>query len=98
MNYWQSEDGKDKRLILQTNSFLQEIDAKTGKSILSFGDKGLVNMRDGLARAEGTATRVASASPGKVMNRTRAVAVRIQAVSPVSAVMDVAPPIASREL
>ena len=39
VNYWQSEDGKDRRLLFSINSFLQEIDAKTGKSILTFGDE-----------------------------------------------------------
>ena len=34
INYWQSEDGTDKRLITSIDSYLQEIDAKTGKSIL----------------------------------------------------------------
>ena len=37
VNYWQSEDGKDKRLLFSVNSFLQEIDASTGKTILTFG-------------------------------------------------------------
>src|SRR5580704_210762 len=37
MNFWQSEDGKDKRLLFGINSFLQEIDANTGKSVLTFG-------------------------------------------------------------
>ena len=66
INYWQSEDGKDKRLIFPINSFLQAVDARTGKSILTFGHDGLVNLRDGLARAEGTGAGVASRSPGKV--------------------------------
>src|SRR5262245_10047505 len=33
INYWESEDGKDRRLIFSVQSFLQEIDAQTGKSI-----------------------------------------------------------------
>jgi quinoprotein glucose dehydrogenase len=66
INYWQSEDGKDKRLITSIDSYLQEIDAKTGKSILTFGVDGTVNLRDGLLRAEGTNLRVQSGSPGKV--------------------------------
>ncbi len=37
INFWQSEDGKDKRLIFWINSFMQEIDARTGKSIITFG-------------------------------------------------------------
>src|SRR3954468_12934375 len=43
-NYWQSEDGKDRLLLFSINSFLQEIDAKTGKSILTFGENGIVDL------------------------------------------------------
>src|SRR5262249_61691171 len=38
VNYWESADGKDRRLIFSVNDYLQEIDANTGKSIMSFGD------------------------------------------------------------
>jgi quinoprotein glucose dehydrogenase len=66
INYWESEDGKDRRLIFAVNSFLQAIDARTGKSILTFGTNGVVDLRQGLARAEGTATRAMPASPGRI--------------------------------
>ncbi|MCC7007779.1 MAG: PQQ-binding-like beta-propeller repeat protein [Acidobacteria bacterium] len=66
INYWQSDNGKDKRLIFWINSFMQEIDAATGKSITSFGTNGYVDLREGLARAENTGATVASRSPGKV--------------------------------
>jgi quinoprotein glucose dehydrogenase len=66
VNYWESEDGKDKRLLFSINSFLQEIDARTGKSILTFGENGIVDMRHGLARAEQYAGRIQSNSPGKI--------------------------------
>jgi quinoprotein glucose dehydrogenase len=66
VNYWQSEDGKDKRLLFSVNSFLQEIDASTGKTILTFGENGIVDMRHGLARAEQFGGRVQSNSPGKI--------------------------------
>ena len=49
INYWQSEDGKDRRLLFSINSFLQAIDARTGKSIRTFGKNGVVDLRDGLA-------------------------------------------------
>src|SRR5262245_992974 len=62
MNYWESEDGKDRRLIFAVDSFLQEIDAQTGKSIPSFGSNGIVDMRVGLLRAEGTSLRAMPAS------------------------------------
>src|SRR5690606_5404680 len=40
INYWESKDKKDKRLIVTVNNTLQAIDAVTGKSILTFGDSG----------------------------------------------------------
>jgi quinoprotein glucose dehydrogenase len=66
VNFWQSEDGKDKRLLFSLNSFLQEIDATTGRTILTFGENGIVDLRHGLARAEQYGGRIQSNSPGKV--------------------------------
>ena len=37
MMYWESRDGRDQRLIFPMNSLLQQLDAKTGKSVMSFG-------------------------------------------------------------
>ena len=45
---------------------MQAIDAKTGKSIPSFGIDGVVDLRTGLARAENTSITVQSGNPGKV--------------------------------
>jgi quinoprotein glucose dehydrogenase len=68
INYWESKDRKDRRLIFQMNSYLQEIDAVTGKSILTFGTEGIVNLREGLRRypTAGPFGRVQSNNPGKV--------------------------------
>jgi quinoprotein glucose dehydrogenase len=66
VNFWQSADGKDSRLIFAINGYLQAIDARSGESIRTFGDNGIVDLRRGLARAEGTDRRVQSRSPGKV--------------------------------
>jgi quinoprotein glucose dehydrogenase len=66
INFWQSEDGSDRRLVFAVNSFLQAIDARTGRSILSFGTNGVVDLREGLLRAEGTAARAMPASPGRI--------------------------------
>jgi quinoprotein glucose dehydrogenase len=68
INYWESKDRKDRRLIFQMASYLQEIDAHTGKSILSFGTEGIVNLRDGLRRfpTAGPFGRIQSNNPGKV--------------------------------
>ena len=37
INYWESEDGKDRRLIFSAANILQEIDAATGEPITTFG-------------------------------------------------------------
>jgi quinoprotein glucose dehydrogenase len=64
INYWQSEDGKEKRLLFWMNSFLQAIDAKTGKSIPTFGIDGSVDLREGLLRGDKMGWN--NNSPGKV--------------------------------
>jgi len=66
MNYWESADGNDRRLIFSVNSFLQEIDAKTGKTIPTFGIDGSVDLRKGLLRAEGTSISAQPPSPGRI--------------------------------
>ena len=64
--YWESKDRKDRRLIFTINNFLEEIDARTGKSILTFGSKGLVNLREGLGRDPQSVVRIQPNSPGRV--------------------------------
>ena len=60
VNYWESKDGKDRRLIFSSTNFLQEIDAQTGETISSFGKDGHVDLREGLDR-----------DPAKVNQQTR---------------------------
>src|SRR3954467_7045576 len=50
INYWESKDRKDRRLLFTLNNTLQAIDALTGKSIMTFGKEGYVDMRVGLGR------------------------------------------------
>jgi glucose dehydrogenase len=66
MNYWESKDGKDRRLIFSINDYLQEIDATTGKSIVKFGQDGVVDLREGLGRDKEKIGRIQSNTPGKV--------------------------------
>jgi quinoprotein glucose dehydrogenase len=66
MNYWQSADGKDRRLLFTLEDSLQAIDARTGKSILSFGKNGSVNLREGLGRDPKAIRRVSSSTPGRI--------------------------------
>jgi quinoprotein glucose dehydrogenase len=70
INFWQSEDGKDRRLLFSVNSFLQAIDARTGQSIMSFGKNGVVDLRVGLRRAEGTGASAQQNSPGRIWRNT----------------------------
>jgi quinoprotein glucose dehydrogenase len=48
MMYWESRDGREQRLIFPMNSLLQQLDAKTGKSVMSFGINGAVDLRVGI--------------------------------------------------
>jgi len=66
INYWESDDGSDRRLVFTLNDTLQAIDARTGKSILTFGDQGIVDLRQNLLRDPETITRVASRTPGRL--------------------------------
>ena len=68
--YWESKDRKDRRLIFTINNYLEEIDARTGKSILTFGKHGLVDLREGLGRDPKTINRIQPNSPGRVSSRT----------------------------
>ena len=66
INYWESKDRKEKRLLFQMNHYLQAIDARTGKSILTFGKNGLVNLKEGLGRDPATINRIQSNNPGRI--------------------------------
>jgi quinoprotein glucose dehydrogenase len=67
MNYWESADGRDQRLIFAMNSLLQEVDAKTGKSVMSFGTDGVVDLRVGIdGRDPATIGNIQSTIPGEV--------------------------------
>jgi quinoprotein glucose dehydrogenase len=66
VNYWESKDGKDRRLIFSLGDYLQEIDAATGKTVRTFGANGVVDMREGLGRDPASIGRIQSNTPGKV--------------------------------
>jgi quinoprotein glucose dehydrogenase len=66
INYWESKDRSDRRLLFQLNSYLQAIDARTGRSITSFGKDGAVNLRVGLGRDPSVIVKTQSSTPGKI--------------------------------
>ncbi|MFP5206461.1 MAG: PQQ-binding-like beta-propeller repeat protein [Acidobacteriota bacterium] len=65
-NYWQSKDGSDRRIIFSADSYLQEVDAQSGRSIASFGAGGRVNLRLGLGRDLKTIPQIQTGTPGRV--------------------------------
>jgi quinoprotein glucose dehydrogenase len=64
VNYWESADGKDKRLVVVSGG-IREFNAKTGEPIETFGTRGSVGIMDGLAANDrgGAAPR---GNPGRV--------------------------------
>ena len=67
MMYWESRDGRDQRPVFPMSSLLQQLDAKTGKSVTSFGINGAVDLRVGIdGRDPETIANIQSQTPGEV--------------------------------
>lgn len=66
INYWENSDRSDRRLLFAADNFLQEVDARTGQSIVDFGNHGRVDLREGLGRDPGSLTLVQSTTPGRI--------------------------------
>src|SRR3984957_16743915 len=66
LNYWQSADGSDRRLLFAMRNQLQAIDARTGNAITAFGKGGVVDLREGLGRVPESLTLVQSYNPGRI--------------------------------
>lgn len=66
LSYWESKDRSDRRLLYSTDNMLRAIDARTGKTIESFGNNGAVDLREGLGRVPSTIRQIQSGTPGRV--------------------------------
>ena len=66
INYWESKDRSDRRLIFAAGNYLQEINAKTGVTINTFGNDGRVDLREGLGRDPKSIRSIQSRNPGRV--------------------------------
>lgn len=66
MNYWQSADGKDRRLLFLENGMLKAVSAKDGTPIASFGDNGAVDIRVGLAGDISKVRPLQTDNPGQI--------------------------------
>jgi quinoprotein glucose dehydrogenase len=65
VNYWESADGSDRRLLYSHDNVLRAIDARTGRAISAFGTDGGVDLRVGLDRDPAT-INADSRTPGRV--------------------------------
>ncbi len=66
INYWESPDRSDRRLLFAADHVLQALDARTGQLIPTFGHNGGVNLKEGLGRDPATLKLVQSTTPGRV--------------------------------
>jgi quinoprotein glucose dehydrogenase len=66
IDYWESKDGKESRLLFAMNHALRAVDARTGKTIPSFGENGKVDLKQGLGRDVRGLALVQSTTPGRV--------------------------------
>lgn len=67
MNYWESKDRKDRRVLVSASGFLYALDARTGQLVDSFADHGKLDLKVGIERA----TRpLSSRTPGRVFENT----------------------------
>ena len=66
INYWESDNKKNKRLLFTLNNSLQAIDAVTGKTITDFGNNGYTDLREGLDRDPASIKSIQSMMPGVI--------------------------------
>lgn len=66
MNYWQSTDGKDRRLLFINDGMLREISADTGEPIAAFGEGGHVDLRVGLDGDISKVRPLQTDNPGRI--------------------------------
>jgi glucose dehydrogenase len=66
INYWESADRKDRRLLYINAGYLTAIDAATGTTVESFGDRGKVDVRLGLDRDITNIRPLQTGNPGRV--------------------------------
>ena len=66
INYWQSEDGSDRRLLYLNQGHLTALDVDTGETVTSFGDNGRVDLRVGLSGDISEIRQLQTSNPGRV--------------------------------
>jgi glucose dehydrogenase len=66
MNYWESADRKDRRLVFINGGYIKEISVQTGETVMAFGDAGRVDPSADSDRNVGRPT----GNPGRVYKDT----------------------------
>ncbi len=66
VNYWESKDRSDRRILYVSGGYLREINARTGVTINTFGNDGKVDLREGLGRDPRSIRGIQSKNPGRV--------------------------------
>ena len=70
MNYWQSKDGTDKRLLFMMSGNLTAVNADNGELIQTFGTNGGVDIREGLAGDITKVPNLQTDNPGRIFEDT----------------------------
>lgn len=68
INYWESKDKSDRRLLFAAGGYLTALDAKTGEVVKSFGDNGLTDLKIGLDRDLTNVRSAQSGNPGRIFD------------------------------
>jgi glucose dehydrogenase len=81
INYWQSADGGDRRLLYLNAGMLTALNARTGQTITTFGKDGRVDLRDGLGADGWNVAEVRplhTSNPGRVIGNLMVVSLPAQ--------------------
>lgn len=89
INYWASDDRSDRRLFFMNAGYLTAIDAATGRTITSFGDKGRVDLRAGLDMDVSGVRPLQTSNPGRIFEDLIIMSLPAGGVSYVSSPADV---------
>ena len=66
VNYWESDDGTDRRLVYVQGGMMSQLNAATGEPITSFGDDGKVDLRIGFEGDISTLPMFQHNNPGRI--------------------------------
>jgi quinate dehydrogenase (quinone) len=79
MNYWESPDRSDRRLLFIAGGYLTAINAQNGDAIAGFGENGRVDLRIALERQ--AAQPLQTGNPGRIFENTIIVSLPAQGAS-----------------